>query len=135
MATAKAGQTALLLDTHAFLWWLEGDKQLPVAVRRRILATSRVHVSAASAWEITTKARLGKLPGALDVAADVSGCILGQSFVPLDITVSHAQRAGDLGGTHRDPFDRMLIAQAQVEDLVLVSNEMVFDQYGIRRLW
>jgi PIN domain nuclease of toxin-antitoxin system len=104
-------------------------------VRRRILATSRVHVSAASAWEITTKARLGKLPGALDVAADVSGCILGQSFVPLDMTVSHAQRAGDLVGTHRDPFDRMLIAQAQVEDLVLVSNEIIFDQYGIRRLW
>jgi PIN domain nuclease of toxin-antitoxin system len=55
--------------------------------------------------------------------------------VPLDMTVSHAQRAGDLVGTHRDPFDRMLIAQAQVEDLVLVSNEMIFDQYGIRRLW
>ena len=135
MATAKGGQTALLLDTHAFLWWLDGDKQLPVAVRRRILATSRVHVSAASAWEITTKARLGKLPGALDVAADVSACILGQSFVPLDITVSHAQRAGDLVSAHRDPFDRMLIAQAQVEDLVLVSNEIIFDQYGIRRLW
>ncbi len=135
MASAKGSQSPLLLDTHAFLWWLQGDRQLPLAVRRRIMATPRVHVSAASAWEITTKARLGKLPGALAVAADVSACILSQSFTPLDVTVSHAQRAGDLGGTHRDPFDRMLIAQAQVEDLVLVSNETLFDPYGVRRLW
>lgn len=132
---ASVSDRPLLLDTHAFLWWLDGDAQLPVAVRRRIISADLVHVSAASAWEITTKARLGKLPGALAVAADVSGCVLQQAFLSLDITVAHAQRAGNLAGPHRDPFDRMLIAQAQTDDLVLVSNEAIFDHYGINRLW
>jgi PIN domain nuclease of toxin-antitoxin system len=92
-------------------------------------------VTAASAWEITTKARLGKLPGAQDVAADVAGCVANQGFVPLDITVIHAQRAGALAGEHRDPFDRMLIAQAQIEDVSIVSDDRVFDDYNVRRLW
>jgi PIN domain nuclease of toxin-antitoxin system len=92
-------------------------------------------VSAASAWEITTKARLGKLPGAKDVAADVFGCIGSQGFVPLDITVLHAQRAGGLARDHRDPFDRMLIAQAQLEDVAVISDDRVFDEYGVRRIW
>lgn len=92
-------------------------------------------VSAASAWEITTKSRLGKLPGAQDVAADVVGCIAGQRFVPLDISVLHAQRAGGLAGEHRDPFDRMLIAQAQLEDVAIVSDDGVFDLYQVRRIW
>ena len=68
----------LLLDTHAFLWWLDGDRRLPLKARRAIAnAANAILVSAASAWEITTKARLGKLPGALDVAADVAGCVVG----------------------------------------------------------
>lgn len=126
----------LLLDTHALLWWLDGDRRLPLKVRRAIVAESNtVLVSAASAWEITTKARLGKLPGALDVAADVVGCVAGQGFSALDITLLHAQRAGGLGGTHRDPFDRMLIAQAELEDVALVSDDEVFDDYGVRRFW
>jgi PIN domain nuclease of toxin-antitoxin system len=94
-----------------------------------------VLVSAASVWEITTKARLGRLPGALDVAADVPACIASQGFVPLPITVHHAQRAGVLAGPHRDPFDRMLIVQAQIEGIPIVSNETVFDAYGVTRLW
>jgi PIN domain nuclease of toxin-antitoxin system len=121
----------LLLDTHAFLWWLDGDRRLSPRPRRLIADV----VSAASAWEITTKARLGKLPGARDVAADVVGCIANQGFVPLDITVLHAQRAGGLAGEHRDPFDRMLIAQAQLEDVAIVSDDAVFDRYGVRRVW
>ena len=92
-------------------------------------------VSAASVWEITTKARLGKLPGATEVAADVPFCIESQGFVPLPITVHHAQRAGALAGSHRDPFDRMLIVQAQAEGVPIASNETVFDDYGITRLW
>jgi PIN domain nuclease of toxin-antitoxin system len=126
----------LLLDTHAFLWWLDGDRRLS-ARSRRVIAdeTNAVLVSAASAWEITTKARLGKLPGARDVAADVVGCIANQGFVPLDITVLHAQRAGGLAGEHRDPFDRMLIAQAQLEDVAIISDDTVFDGYGVRRVW
>jgi PIN domain nuclease of toxin-antitoxin system len=126
----------LLLDTHALLWWLDGDRRLPLKVRRAMAGDANtILVSAASAWEITTKARIGKLPGALDVAADVAGCVAGQGFGTLDITLLHAQRAGNLGGAHRDPFDRMLVAQAQLEDVALVSDDEVFDDYDVRRFW
>lgn len=126
----------VLLDTHTLLWWLDGDRRLSRRARTAIgKETNTVLVSAASAWEITTKARLGKLPGAVDVAEDVAGCVAGQGFESLDITLHHGQRAGALGGSHRDPFDRMLIAQAQAEDLPIVSNDEVFDEYGVRRIW
>lgn len=126
----------LLLDTHAFLWWLDGDRRLPTKVRRLIADDANaIFVSAASAWEIATKFRLGRLPGARDVAADIAGCIGSQGFAGLDITVPHAQRAGGLPGSHQDPFDRMLIAQSQMEDLPVVSNESIFDDYGVNRVW
>jgi PIN domain nuclease of toxin-antitoxin system len=126
----------LLLDTHALLWWLDGDRRLSLKARRSIASESNsILVSAASAWEITTKARLGKLPGAVNVAADVAGCVASQGFSALDITVLHAQRAGGLAGEHRDPFDRMLIAQGQLEDVAVVSDDEVFDEYGVRRFW
>ncbi|HVZ23590.1 MAG TPA: type II toxin-antitoxin system VapC family toxin [Vicinamibacterales bacterium] len=126
----------LLLDTHALLWWLDGDRRLSVRARRLIGdETNAVLVSAASAWEITTKFRLGKLPGAADVAADVLGCVAGQGFLTLDISVLHAQRAGGLPGLHRNPFDRMLVAQAQLEDIAIVSDDAVFDGCGVRRVW
>jgi PIN domain nuclease of toxin-antitoxin system len=126
----------LLLDTHAFLWWLDGDRRLSVKARRAIANDSNaILVSAVSAWEITTKARLGKLPGAADVAADVAACVAGQGFLSLDITLLHAQRAGRLPGTHRDPFDRMLIAQSQIEDIALVSDDDAFDPFDVRRFW
>jgi PIN domain nuclease of toxin-antitoxin system len=126
----------LLLDTHALLWWLDGDRRLPLKVRRAIASDSNsILVSAVSAWEITTKARLGKLPGATDVAADVAACVASQAFLPLDITMLHAQRAGRLPGAHRDPFDRMLIAQSQMEDVALVSDDEAFDGFDVRRFW
>jgi PIN domain nuclease of toxin-antitoxin system len=126
----------LLLDTHALLWWLDGDPSLSRAARQAIEdPANEVWVSAASGWEITTKHRIGKLPGAALVAADVSGCVAGQGFRELPITLEHGARAGSLPGPHRDPFDRMLIAQAMLEALVLVSNEAVFDAYGAQRLW
>ena len=126
----------LLLDTHAVLWWLDGDKHLSRAARKAIESeTSLVVVSAASVWEITTKVRIGKLPGALAVAADVAACLVAQGFSSLPITVEHAQRAGSLPGPHRDPFDRMLIAQAQIESMAIVSNEALFDTFGVTRLW
>ena len=126
----------VLLDTHAFLWWLDGDRRLSPRARRRIAdAANAILISAASAWEITTKARLGKLPGATAVAADVAAALASQGFAALEISVRHAQRAGNLPGDHRDPFDRMLIAQAQLEDVPVVSNDPVFDGYGVRRIW
>jgi len=127
---------ALLLDTHAFLWWLAGDQKLPRRARTAIAAPdAEVMVSAVSAWEITTKYRLGKLPGASSIVNDITAAIASQSFTSLPVTVVHAQRAGLLIGEHRDPFDRMLIAQARSEDLILVSNEKLFDAFGVERLW
>ena len=126
----------MLLDTHALLWWLDGDRRLSQRARRLIgNDETTVLVSAASAWEICTKFRLGKLPGAAAVAADVMGCIDSQGFLPLPITVDHAQRAGSLPGPHRDPFDRVLIAQSQSEDLPLVTIDPVFGLYGTKLIW
>jgi len=126
----------LLLDTHAFLWWLVGDRRLSPRSRRAIGdARNAVWVSALSAWEIVLKARVGRLPRAGAVAEDVAGAILGQGFTALDLTIAHAQRAGELPLTHRDPFDRLLAAQAIHEGLRFVSNDEAFDQLGVARFW
>lgn len=126
----------LLLDTHALIWWLLGDAALSAAARASIAdRDNEVLVSAASAWEISTKHRIGKLPSAAILAADVAGAIASQGFAELPITVREAERAGRLPGPHRDPFNRMLIAQALSLELTLVSNEAGFDHYGVRRLW
>ena len=130
----------LLLDTHALLWWLSGDTQLSLSARRAI--ADRRHdilVSAASAWEVSTKHRLGKLPGAGPLAVDFEREVRRHGFMALPISMSHAQSAGALTGAldaaHRDPFDRMLVAQAREEKLALVSNEKLFDEYGVTRIW
>ncbi len=126
----------ILLDTHAFLWWLSGSQRLSQTAHRAIEEEANdILISAASAWEITTKHRLGKLPGAEAVALDVAGIITGQGFEELAITLEDGARAGGLPGPHRDPFDRMLIAQALARNLVVISIETVFDRYGVRRLW
>lgn len=126
----------LLPDTHTLIWWFEGSRRLSPQARRAIEdETNIILISPASAWEIVTKFRLDKLPGAEALARDVPGAIASQGFAELSITVADAVRAGALPGPHRDPFDRMLIAQAQARDLVLVSNETLFDVYGVRRLW
>ena len=126
----------LLLDTHALLWWLAGDLRLPRRARAAIASNDNaVYVSAASAWEVATKHRLGKLPHPGPLATNFPAAIAAQGFLPFDITLDHAQRAGGLPGPHADPFDRMLIAQAQAANLALVSNETVFDRYGIVRVW
>lgn len=126
----------VLLDTHALIWWLLGDPALSAAARASITdSDNEVMVSAASAWEISTKHRIGKLPSAALLAVDIAGAIASQGFDELPMTVREAQRAGNLPGPHRDPFDRLLIAQALSLDLTLVSNEAVFDRYAVRRLW
>jgi PIN domain nuclease of toxin-antitoxin system len=126
----------LLLDTHALLWWLAGDARLSARARAAITdEVNIVFVSAASAWEVATKVRLGKLPGAEFLAQEFQEHLARQNFRALVISVEHAQRAGSLPGPHKDPFDRMLIAQSQAENFTLVSNEIVFDRYGVVRLW
>ena len=126
----------LLLDTHAFLWWLEGNTRLSVNARSAIEDDANdVLVSAATAWEITIKHSLGKLPQAELVAQDVAGAVASQDFEELAITVDDAQRAGLLPKLHRDPFDRMLIAQAIEHGMALASIDAVFDRYEVNRLW
>lgn len=126
----------LLLDTHAFLWWLEGNRRLSGTARRAIEdAANDMVVSAVSAWEITTKHRVGKLPRAEAVARNVAGAIASQGFEELAISVEDAERAGRLPGPHRDPFDRLLAAQALARNLIVVSVDRVFDRYGVNRMW
>ncbi len=126
----------LLLDTHAFLWWVINDRRLSQASRQMIADDNNdVLVSAATAWEITTKHRTGKLPEAEPLADNMIESIAREGFEELPVTVAEAARAGALPGPLRDPFDRMLIAQALSLNLVLVSNDPLFDRYGVRRLW
>ncbi len=125
-----------LLDTHAFLWWISDSRRLSTPARRAIEDDANtIFVSAASAWEITTKHRIGKLARAEAVALDVTGTIAGQGFEELAITVDDAARAGRLPGLHRDPFDRVIIAQALARDMAIVSVDQAFDGYGVHRLW
>lgn len=126
----------LLLDTHALLWWSSGDDQFSDNARAAIVDEDNEKlISAATAWEISTKYRLGKLPEAEELVLDMPGYMANQNFIELPITLEHALRAGSLPGPHSDPFDRMLIAQAIIDDLVLVSNETVFDLYCVQRMW
>ena len=127
----------LLLDSHAFIWWYEGSSRLSSSARQVVAdaTNNEVLVSAASAWEIVTKHRIGKLPSAEALVRNIPGAIADQGFGELPITVEDAARAGALPGPINDPFDRMLIAQALSHNLVLISNESIFDRYGIRRLW
>ena len=126
----------LLLDTHALLWWVTDDRRLSQAARRAIADDGNdVLVSAASAWEIATKHRIGKFPEAESLAGNIVGVVADQGFEALSVTVEDAARAGVLPGPLRDPFDRMLIAQALSRDLVVISNESIFDRYDVRRVW
>ena len=126
----------VLLDTHALLWWLADSVQLSRTAYSMISDESNhISVSAASAWEIATKYRLGKLPEAEATALDLAGAIAQQGFEELAITVADAERAGHLPGPHRDPFDRMLIAQALEREMMVVSLDSVFDAYGVNRVW
>jgi PIN domain nuclease of toxin-antitoxin system len=126
----------LLIDTHALLWWLTDDPSLPASARKHLArAGNTVLVSSASAWEIGTKFRIGKLPDAGDLLADFAGYMSRERFESLPISTDHAVRAGLLPGPHKDPFDRMLIAQAQAENVPILSNDAAFDTYSVRRLW
>ncbi|WP_062787609.1 type II toxin-antitoxin system VapC family toxin [Novosphingobium capsulatum] len=126
----------LLLDTHALIWWLAGDAALSRRAQEAIAdEANSIAVSAASAMEVATKFRIGKLPGAALLAQDFAAIVAGQGFAELAISVRHAQLAGEMNIPHKDPFDRLLIAQAQAEDMTLVSNEALFDGFAVKRIW
>ena len=126
----------LLLDTHALIWWLAGDEALGGEARAMIADEgNQVFVSAASAMEISTKYRLGKLPDAGLLATNLSQFLNDQGFAEMSISIAHAAMAGNLQIAHKDPFDRFLIAQSLVENCLLASNEALFDCFGVNRIW
>ena len=138
-ATTTAGRAALrplLLDTHALLWWLLDSPELSATARAAIAAPDqRVLVSAATGWEIATKYRTGKLPEARDIVEKLPTYLRKQRFEVVPVTLEHSMSAGALPGPHRDPFDRMLIAQATALNASVATVDPVFADYGIRVLW
>lgn len=119
----------LLLDTQVFLWWLENSQSLGAKAKEAIKnGRNEVYVSAATTWEISIKKALGKLqaPGDMDTIVEE------ERFLKLPISLYHGQMAGFLPSIHRDPFDRILIAQAQAEGLMLITSDGNFSRYGIR---
>lgn len=117
----------LLLDTHVVLWWLDDDKRLSAAARDEIVVAEEVRVSAATVWEIAIKRALGRL----EVPDDYLEHVERTRFRPLPIGFEHAEAAGSLPRHHDDPFDRMLVAQARVERLTLVTADRRLGDYGV----
>ena len=125
-----------LLDTHALLWWIFDDPRLSETAKQVIAdSENEIFVSSASGWEIATKHRIGKLPEAKEAATKLPDLLRRARFRELPITLEHAIAAGSLPGPHRDPFDRMLIAQSFAEDLSVLTNDPVFDDYEAVVIW
>lgn len=133
MPLVPPAERAVLLDTHAVLWLLAGDRRLSPRARSALSVSEQpLTVSVVSLWEVATKRSLGKL----DAPADLSRRIAGLGVVELlPISPPHAEAVGALPWHHRDPFDRMLVAQAQVEGLSIVSADPALAQYGVDVIW
>lgn len=126
----------VLLDTHTLLWWVLGDPRLS-AVAATVLgnADTTIFVSAVSGHEIATKYRLGKLPVPARLAEHLDQMVTANGWKPLPLTMVHAQLAGRLPGSHKDPFDRMLAAQASIEDVPVATNDAAFAGFGVKVIW
>lgn len=126
----------LLLDTHALLWWWKDDPRLSMRAASAITdENNTVFVSAASAWEIATKHRIGKLPGAESAVRQFNDLLIADGFGHLAVSYHHALMAGGFAIKHRDPFDRMLAAQSIIEGATLVSNDAKLKLFRVKRLW
>lgn len=125
----------LLLDTHAFFWWFANDPRLPASTRLAIAHADVVFASAVTAWGISTKHRTGKWPEAAPVLANYEQLTRDAGFSELPLAVAHGLLAGTLPGPHRDPFDRILMAQSRLENAVMVTRDRVFSAYGVETLW
>ena len=126
----------LLLDTHALFWWLKNDGKLS----RRALTSiedndNEILISPVVAWELATRSRIGKWPDGHAAVYDLSHFVSANGLTELPITIDHGRAAGLLPGAHRDPFDRMLAAQAKLEALTLVTSDRVFSDFGVQVLW
>lgn len=125
----------LLLDTSALIWWANDSPVLSRSARTAIMRAETVFVSAITAMELATKLRIGKLPEAALLVEEFDRRCADESFVLLPLSHRHALFAGTIPADHKDPFDRMLAAQAIIEDLAIVASDPAFDALGARRLW
>lgn len=126
----------LLLDTHTLIWWFLDRDELSRSAHKAVGDEDNpVYISAASIFEIATKHRIGKLPEVGALIDDLPERLKEQRFDDLPISLAHGRRAGGLIGAHKDPFDRMLAAQAILEGLTLVSADAALDQFGVQRIW
>lgn len=126
----------VLVDTHVFLWWVEGDRALPVKARAALAdRDNECLFSLVSVWELAIKAGLGKLKLALPVQRYVIEHVAANGFRMLDIQLAHVGRVESLASHHGDPFDRLLIAQALEEKIPVVTADPVFRDYGVKRIW
>jgi PIN domain nuclease of toxin-antitoxin system len=126
----------ILLDSHVLVWYLTGDAHCSAGAREAIEAVgSKVIVSPVSAWEIANKVRIGKWPEATAIAMNFESVLSANRFSPLPISMEHARVAGFLPGLHRDPFDRMLAAQAIVEDIPLITIDPAFRSFDVNVIW
>lgn len=121
----------LLLDTHAFLWWRADDRRLRQNARRSIASADRVLVSAASGWEAAIKISLGRL----ELSDPFAWMVEDSGFTALPVTLAHAARFAAVPRHHADPFDRMLVAQAQAEAAAVVTHDRAFEPYGVEIVW
>ena len=124
----------LLLDTHAFLWWVGDDPRLSARARRAI-TDSTCFISVASCWEMSIKAGLGRLDVPRPIARFLQEQLEVNGFSVLPVSLEHAAAVAEMPFHHRDPFDRLLAAQARHDDLAIVSADPVFRKYGVRRVW
>lgn len=125
-----------LLDTHALIWFIEGDKQFSNKSKAALgRDEAEAFVSVASVWEIAIKASLGKLRLRLRIEDELRAFLEENEFQLLEIAYAHAARVASLPFRHRDPFDRLLVAQALVERMTILSHDIALDGYGIDRVW
>jgi len=124
----------LLLDTHALIWFVSNDANLPVSSREKIESAEDVFLSIASLWEIAIKLNIGKLPlqGAFE---DIEPQLIAAGIKTLTVTFADTVQVRYLPLHHRDPFDRILVAQAMNHSLILISRDVAFDSYAIQRVW
>ena len=127
---------SLLLDTHVLIWWWTDRRLIPPAIDSLIESgAEEIFVSSVNAWEVATKARLGKLPQILPYLHRYEAAVADAEFSTMDLSTAHGLRAGSYDAAHRDPFDRMLAAQAELEGLTLLTRDPAFGVFPCQTLW
>ena len=130
------GGVSVLVDSHALLWWLSDDRRLSRRARQTIAdADTAIFVSVASVWEIAIKRALGKLEDPSGAIPRLPSILADRGMSPLPIEAAHAIDAAALPPLHRDPFDRMIVAQSRIEEFPVVTNDVAIRAYGVQTIW